>query len=403
LLKRYVDNPDRDRQRLSMSISGETTTTVREGDARASSRVSEPQTLTLPVAARRVLLAVGARQQNTFALGAGARAILGRHIGELDEREAPRPEVLVHDLHPEYASTAYAKARAAMERLEAIAVQHHHAHIASCMADNGLARPVIGVAFDGAGHGTDGRVWGGEFLVATLGGFRRVAHLRYVPMPGGELALREPWRMALSHLLAAKQDLASIERAIPDVRNLARAMEHGIDAPLTSSMGRLFDAVAALVGLRTHVTFEGQAAMMLEALASGASRSGEYPITWHRGHRDAPFEIDPRALIAAVAEDRHRGTAAATIARRFHCTLAAMIAEVCQDVRATIGIDDVALSGGVFMNTLLLADARDQLERSGFTVHCHRRVPPNDGGIALGQLAIAAHLDQQREEDHVLD
>ena len=260
------------------------------------------------------------------------------------------------------------------------------------MAEHGLTEPVIGVTFDGTGYGTDGAVWGGEFLVGDYRRFRRAAHLRYVGMPGGEQAIREPWRMAVSHLRDAGENDALLQR-----RNLQRALriveqmlERQLNTPLTSSVGRLFDAVAALAGVRDRVSFEGQAAMELEWLATGsATPPPAYP--WDL--TDAPagaLIVDTRPLIRAVAADVRQQVSAARIGRRFHATLAALIVGVCLRLRRTSGLDIVVLSGGVFMNALLTREASNALTAVGFRVFRHERVPPNDGGLSLGQLAVAA-------------
>jgi len=300
-----------------------------------------------------------------------------------------RPELLAHDLHPDYGSTRYAAEHHGVIPL--LAVQHHHAHIASGMAEHGLDEPVIGVAFDGTGYGTDGAVWGGEFLTGDYRAFRRAAHLRYVPMPGGEQAIREPWRMAVAHLVDADADADSRfwPDRIPEPAMLAvrQQIERRFNAPMTSSMGRLFDAVATLAGGRHRVRFEGQAAMELEALASDAPADGLYPFLILPG---PSFVIDTRPLIVGVAEDVRKGCAAAVIGRRFHSTLVEVVAQVCARLAETSGLTTVVLSGGVFMNALLTAETVARLTRDGFRVYRPQRVPPNDGGLCLGQLAVAA-------------
>jgi hydrogenase maturation protein HypF len=303
--------------------------------------------------------------------------------------------VIVHDLHPDYSTTRYARQRAAQMGIPLHAVQHHHAHLASCMAEHGLAGPILGVTFDGTGYGTDGAVWGGEFLVGDYRQFRRGAHLRYVGMPGGDQAIREPWRMAVAHLADAGVELAPLEaRLLPvEVRTVQRMLERRINTPLTSSAGRLFDAIAALAGIRDRVSYEGQAAVELEWLATGASPDRGYPyevMTPPEGEKEAPLVIDTRPLIRTVAEEAARGVAAAQIARRFQTTLVDVIAIVCNRLRQATGIGTVVLSGGVFLNALLTSEVCARLGGEGFRVHRHRLVPPNDGGLSLGQLAIAA-------------
>jgi hydrogenase maturation protein HypF len=274
-------------------------------------------------------------------------------------------------------------------------VQHHHAHIASVLAEYGLTGPVIGVAADGTGYGTDGAIWGCEILVADLLNFERLAHLTYVPLPGGEQAIHQPWRMAAAYLAQSYGD-AFLELDIPFVRQLERSkwrvlsqmITKGINCPQTSSMGRLFDAVAALVGLRTEVQYEGQAAIELEALATTCTdRVTSYPFQLHPGQ---PMELDVRSVIAAIVENIVQGAPNTTIARRFHVTVTEMLAATCYDVRKQTGLNCVALSGGVFQNQLLLEQLVARLETMEFEVYINRCVPPNDGGLSLGQLAVAA-------------
>jgi hydrogenase maturation protein HypF len=265
-------------------------------------------------------------------------------------------------------------------------VQHHHAHLAGCLADNGLEGPAIGVTFDGTGYGADGAVWGGEFLVGDCHGYRRAAHLRYVGMPGGEQAIREPWRMALAHLADAGEDPTILGGTIAPraLRTAGHMLARGLNAPLTSSAGRLFDAVAALAGVRHVVRYEGQAAVELEALASRQAPDGCYPFSAEE------VSIDTRPLIRAVARDARAGRPAATIARRFHSTLVEPIAHVCARLREQTGLPLVALSGGVFQSALLGEEVSARLSADGFRICRHRQVPPNDGGLCLGQLAVAA-------------
>jgi hydrogenase maturation protein HypF len=264
------------------------------------------------------------------------------------------------------------------------------------MAEHGLSEPVIGVAFDGSGYGTDGAIWGGEFIIADYRQFRRPAHLRYVGMPGGDLAVREPWRMALAHLADAGLADDPLNRRIPAIalRTARRMLERGFNSPRTSSAGRLFDAVAALAGIRDHVRFEGQAAMELEWLAAEAGTEQAYPFDLEESTEDTASEsvvVDTRPLMRAVADDVHRNLSPAVIARRFQTTMVELIASVCKRLRQATGLSAVVLSGGVFMNFLLTSEARARLIGAGFRVYRHRLVPPNDGGLSLGQLAIAAH------------
>ena len=253
--------------------------------------------------------------------------------------------------------------------------------------------PVIGVSFDGTGYGTDGTIWGGEFLVGDYTQFRRAAHLRYVGMPGSEQAIREPWRMALAHLVDAGESDALLGQrmAASAIRTVRQMLERGFNTPMTSSAGRLFDAVASLAFGRDRVSFEGQAAIQLEWLARNTV--GDTPYPWEiEGSPDAEFVIDTRPLISAVVEDVRQGKDATDIAQRFHATMAELIAAICTKIREIIGFNTVVLSGGVFMNALLTREAVKQLRNTGFAVYQQSKVPPNDGGLSFGQLAIAAAL-----------
>jgi hydrogenase maturation protein HypF len=353
------------------------------------SRAFAPQAIDLGVDVPE-LLACGADLKNAFCLTKERSAILSQHIGDLSSCETMAffeetlermkelfhvsPQFIAHDLHPQYRSTRFAAGCG----LPPISVQHHHAHVASCMAENGIREPVIGVAMDGTGYGLDGRIWGGEFLVGDLARFERRAHLRYVPLAGGDAAIRQPWRSAVSHLREAS---VSLDLPIaPKERELVEAMlDRRINVFETSSCGRLFDAVASMLRLRQEITFEAQAAIDLEQ-AVDPSEKGVYPFAVDGE------EIDMRPMIAAVAHDR--GTA--TIAAKFHNTLAEMVAVVCEGIRASDALDRVCLSGGVFQNALLLERTANNLRERGFDVIAHSRVPSNDGGIALGQAAVAA-------------
>jgi hydrogenase maturation protein HypF len=367
------------------------------------SRGYAPLPIELPFRSR-AILGCGGQMKNTICLTRGDRAFLSPHIGDLDNYDTfasyeqmaarmkslfrVRPEAVAHDLHPDYGSTRYALSLS--PELPRIAVQHHHAHVAACMAENGMREPVIGVAFDGTGYGGDGTVWGGEFIVARYADFIRAAHLGCVPMPGGELAIREPLRMALAHLTGA---FVEWDPALPPLKEATsqerRAIEsqikRGFNAPLTSSVGRLFDAVASLVGVCHRARYEGQAAMELEA-AAGSVADRCYPIELAGAD---PIVIDPAPIIRAIVEDIRAGASSGVIASRFHATLAKIIVTVCLRLRERTELQTVALSGGVFQNAILLTAARRGLMAEGFTVFIHRRVPPNDGGLALGQAVVA--------------
>ncbi|WP_433533105.1 carbamoyltransferase HypF [Micromonospora sp. CA-263727] len=367
------------------------------------SRGYVPAPVTVPWRFDRPVLACGAELKNTFCVAKGGRAFVSHHIGDLENYETlraftdgiahftrlfdVRPEIVAHDLHPEYLSTKYARGR---EDVELIGVQHHHAHIASCLADNGDPGPVIGVAFDGLGYGLDGTLWGGELLVADLAGFERVGHLGAVPMPGGAAAVREPWRMAAAYLDEIYGDAVPElplrrrhERQWPAVVALART---GTNSPRTSSAGRLFDAVSALLGRHDRVSFEGQAAIALEQRADRDERGG-YPVA---AGGPVPLRDAGCALVRCVVEDLLAGVDPGRIAARFHHGLADAVLRAAETVRQRTGLATVALSGGVFQNMLLLEAVVSGLERDGFRVLVHSRVPPNDGGISLGQAVIAA-------------
>ncbi|MCE9529626.1 MAG: carbamoyltransferase HypF [Planctomycetes bacterium] len=371
------------------------------------SRGYAPSSISLPMSCPVPILAVGGQMKGTLTLGRDHHAFMSHHLGDLDHFDAYRsflsdtalyehlfairPMVLVHDLHPDYASTRYARQRCEKERLEALAIQHHHAHMASCMAEHGLVEPVIGVSFDGSGRGTDGAIWGGEFLVGDYGHFRRAAHLRYVGLPGGDQAVREPWRMALAHLLDATGSGDLLENRIAKLafRTVRQMIERGINTPLTSSAGRLFDAVAALVGIRDYVNFEGQAAMELEWSAADTVSDGAYSWEVERESVNHSLLIDTRPIIRGVVADIRASTHSSKIARRFHETMIEMIVGVCRQIRHEAGINVVVLSGGVFMNVLLVSGCLERLRGEGFRAYRQQRVPCNDGGLSLGQMAIA--------------
>lgn len=365
------------------------------------SRGYVPEAVRLRWAVPRPVLACGAELKNTFCLANRYRAVVSQHIGDLENYETLRsfaegiehfcrlfgirPELVAHDLHPEYLSTKYAMD---LEGVELVGVQHHHAHIASCLADNGEPGPVIGVAFDGLGYGTDGTIWGGEFLRADLASFERIGHLEPLPMPGGTAAIKQPWRMAAAYLDRAFDEPPALdvirrnEKHWNDVLAIARG---GVNSPLTSSAGRLFDAVAALLGLRDSINYEGQAAIELEQCADPAER-GAYPAAIQDG------VVVGADLVRAVAEDLLAGTDPALIAARFHNGVADAIVRNCVALRDSTGVATAALSGGVFQNLLLLARVEQRLCTAGFRVLTHSRVPTNDGGISLGQVAVTSAM-----------
>jgi hydrogenase maturation protein HypF len=353
------------------------------------------------------LLAFGGELKNTLCLTKDRYAILSQHIGDLENYETMvffqetlrnlkklfrvEPRAVAYDLHPGYMSTRLALEHAAESGLEhAFGVQHHHAHIASCMAENHLRDKVIGVAFDGTGYGTDGAIWGGEFLIADFVEFERRAHFRYVPLPGGDAAVRHPWRMAVSYLrdaLGSVPENLTCLQEVPaaQIKLVEQMIAKQINTAQTSSCGRLFDAVAALVGLGSTVSFEGQAAISLEAIAAtDITTSYEYEI-----ETAAPLVVDFRKVITAITSDLGRGKPAAEISARFHNTICAVIVDVCQRLRESDGLEAVCLSGGTFQNMYLLEHAVAELRRSGFSVYLHSAVPCNDGGLSLGQAVIA--------------
>lgn len=375
------------------------------------SRGYAPQPISVAVPFVQPVLACGAHLKNTFCLGKERHAFMSHHIGDLENYEtlnsfvsgiehfknlfAIEPSVVVHDLHPEYLSTKYA---VGVNGLTKIGVQHHHAHIASCMAEHGLAGPVVGVAFDGLGYGRDGTIWGGEFLVARLSGYERRAHLRYVPLAGGDRAIREPWRMAVSYLRdALGKDPFSLGLpgwdVIPEkkIEIVTSMMQRELNTVQTSSCGRLFDAVASITGLRHEVNFEGQAAIELEtAVLEGISESYPFEIG-----ATSPWEIDMRPAIERLVQEIQTKVSVSLMAAKFHNTLVAVIVEVCRRLRETDGLNPVCLSGGTFQNAYLLERIVPALLNSGFEVYLNRKVPTNDGGIAFGQAAVANAIVQQ--------
>ncbi len=368
------------------------------------SRGYAPEPLELPGRARRQVLAVGAELKNTVAVAKDCAVVASHHLGDLGHLAAYRsflqavghlchlagvePDVVAHDLHPEYLSTKFALELA----LPTVGVQHHHAHIASCLVEHGHRGPVLGLAFDGLGLGSCGTLWGGELLVADLQGFRRVGHLRAVALPGGDRANTEPWRMAMAWTEAAL-GTAAAERYGRQVDERWKAVLSLIEHPGTAgttSVGRLFDAVAALVGLHPRMTYEAQAAIALEAATAGVpvgDGAGYEAVV----HREAGLAVlDPAPLVARVVAERDAGTPVPVIAAGFHDGLARSAAALAVELARGHGLDTVALSGGVFQNARLSMVVEQACRHSGLTVLVHREVPPNDGGISIGQAAIAA-------------
>ena len=358
------------------------------------------------------ILACGAEEKNTFCLTRDNHAFVSQHIGDMEnlatlqhfERTLElyqqlfriQPEIIAYDMHPGYLSGQYALERAEKSGIRAVAVQHHHAHIASCLADNAVPGPVIGVAFDGTGYGTDGKIWGGEFLVADYKSFKRVGQLEYLPLPGGASAIRKPYRTALGYMLALLGEnaldcrLGFLNTIDPvEVELVRKQVEAGLNTPLTSSMGRLFDAVSAMAGIRPVIDYEAQAAIELEMKAYEADgEDGCYPFALAGDENYSLILL--HELMAGIVDDLLRGCPSASIGMRFHNTVAAMARDVCLKVKGPTGLDTVALSGGCFQNRLLLTKTVAQLKAAGFKVLTHSQVPGNDGGISLGQAVIAA-------------
>jgi hydrogenase maturation protein HypF len=391
------------------------------------------------------ILAVGGELKNTVCLTKARHAFLSQHIGDLENLESysffettiasfkrileVEPQLLAYDLHPDYFSTRWALSQT---RLERVGVQHHHAHIASCMAENHLDGKVIGIALDGTGYGTDGAVWGGEVLLATYADFERIAHLDYVPMPGGAAAITEPWRMAVSYLhkhfgeafldldipfvrehdVGAHRDAPLHESAreleagahgLPPeamrqaghaplrkrVAVLVRMADRGVNSPLTSSCGRLFDAVSALAGIRKRVNYEAQAAIELEAAIADEGEGAGYPFEVQPD--GSGWVIDTRPMFAALVNDLKCGVPAGIVSRRFHEGFVEVLARVARLIRAKTGLQNICLSGGSFQNVFLLEHLKRRLEAEGLTVFTHSEVPCGDGGLSLGQALVAAH------------
>jgi hydrogenase maturation protein HypF len=362
------------------------------------------------------ILGVGAEQKNTFCLAWGRTALLSQHIGDLDTAETfdyyrqairhfaalcrQEPLVIAHDLHPQYLSTRYALEQ---EGVRLLGVQHHHAHIAACLAENGRLDKCLGIALDGTGYGTDGTMWGGEILAADLADFTRAGHLAPVRLPGGDAAARDPRRMAAAFLHAAYGDgfEAAAERldlnfSAFEWQVLKRQLETGLNSPLTSSTGRLFDGVAAALGVCRVRTYEGQPAVELEMIAS-PEEEGFYPAPLR--FKEQTLLLDTPALFREVMEDYWSGTGLTKVAARFHNSLVRLLAAACVRVREQTGLELAVLSGGVFQNALIFSKLRQGLEELGFEVLCHTQAPPNDGGISLGQVAVAAARLQKENRD----
>jgi len=373
------------------------------------SRGYAPQPLNLPLPLRHTILACGAEQKNTFALAKNQRVYISHHIGDLKNLEVLtafeqsithyqqifdiQPDAIAYDLHPEYLSTRYALTSPDWNAKPKIGIQHHHAHAVACMAENALSQPAIGIILDGTGYGRDGTIWGGEILLAEKHDFRRLGHFETVGMPGGQAAIDHPWQMGYSYLHAvfgtAVDDLQLpfLQAIRPVDRKVVQGLlSSGFNTPLTSSCGRLFDGVAAIAGLRSHVNYEGQAAIELEQVVD-AAENGAYD--FELKSKNDSFGIVWHSMIKQLVNDIQNQQPVSKIAARFHHGLANILAEAAQVASQTTGIRNVVLSGGVFMNLILLTELHRSLSARGLEVFTHQRVPPNDGGIALGQAVIA--------------
>ena len=354
------------------------------------------------------VLACGAELKNTICLTKRDQAFLSQHIGDLENLRTYeffkltiqhmkrileiKPEIIAYDLHPDYLTTHYAQEQKDIQKIQ---VQHHHAHIVSAMVENKIDGPVIGLSFDGTGYGTDGAIWGGEILIAEEDNFSRAAHFSYVPMPGSAAVIKEPWRMAVSYLYNAYgEDFWNLELALLKdfdlnaLKIIVEMISKRLNSPHTSSLGRLFDGVAAILGLRNYVAFEGQAAMELEMLAKAKTET-IYQYEWLFEGR---IKIQPQPIIRGVTNDMVKGVEPSIISAKFHYTLVQLFAELCEVMRKDSGLNRVVLSGGVFQNSLLLTGLISALEEKSFNVYSHKLVPPNDGGICLGQALVAASL-----------
>ncbi len=372
-----------------------------------------PEAIEIPVECE-CILGAGGEQKNTFCVAWDKKIVLSQHIGDLDTVEtfdyyqyaidhfssllAREPKVIAHDLHPGYMSTKYALSRPDVEH---IAVQHHHAHIASCLAENGRSERCIGLAMDGTGYGTDGTIWGGEILLSDLAGFERVGRLSQLRMPGGEAAIRDPKRMALAYLREAYgEECESVARRLGlsftplEHRVILHQLESGLNSPLTSSAGRLFDAVSAAVGICRDRDFEGQPAIQLE-MAADERESAQYP--FFAQYEEGALVMNAASIFKAAVEEKLAGVDVSIIAARFHNSFVEMVVSACEKLRERYGIGLVALSGGVFQNAIITYRMTDRLRELGFEVLTHKLAPPNDACIALGQVAVAAAIIKERQ------
>jgi hydrogenase maturation protein HypF len=387
------------------------------------SRGYVPEPITLPFTSQKHVLACGGELKNTFCLTRENKAFLSHHIGDLENLETLtsfekgiehfkklftiQPQIIAYDIHPEYLSTKYARKLAGKNpKLETFGIQHHHAHIVSCMVENGIAEKVIGVALDGAGYGTDGTIWGGEFLLADMENFKRMAHLQNIPMPGGTMAIKEPWRMAASYLYSIYGN-KFLDLGVPFTKELDRdkwkimrkMLDAKINSPLTSSMGRLFDVVSALLKIRKTINYEGQAAieleMAIEQIEERREKREEDRYKYLTFNKNEMLIIDAGKIVEGIVRDIKKGSSIPQISLKFHNTISRMIVDTTKNISKKTGVEKIVLSGGVFQNMFLLEHTVNELKDSGFQVYTHHKVPTNDGGISLGQAAIAIKKSQR--------
>jgi len=368
-----------------------------------------PGPLRSPVKSKKKIIGFGAHKHNTFSISRGDEIFVSHYIGETDNLETIKafergikhfinffdipPDIAVVDLHPEYEATKFGKKWAEKNKKPLIEVQHHHAHIASCLADNHLDEKVIGVAWDGTGYGVDGKIWGGEFLIADLENYERKAHLQYIPLPGAEMAVKEPWRMGAVYLYKTfgkdflKLNIEFTEKL--DTKKWAvveKMIDKGVNSPETSSIGRLFDAVASILGVKDFITYQGQAAIELEMIAKEIGKDFyEFDIQ----EENDIYVINPSGVIGSIIKDIKSKVNIDAISMKFHISLAEMIVKISSLLRKETGIDKICLSGGVFQNMILRKETTKKLLKEKFEVYNHAKLPPNDGGISAGQAAIA--------------
>ena len=373
------------------------------------SRGYAPEPVPSPVRSKKKIIGFGAHKHNTFSISRDDEIFISHYIGETDNFETINafekgiehfidffdipPDIAVVDLHPEYEATKFGKKWAKANNKPLIEVQHHHAHIASCLVDNRLDEKVIGVAWDGTGYGADGKIWGGEFLIADLKDYERRAHLCYIPLPGSDAAVKEPWRMGATYLYETLgEDFLNLD--VDFVKKLDRRkwaviknmIDRSVNSPEVSSVGRLFDAVSSIIGVRDFITYQGQAAIELEMMADEKEKEG---YLFNLKKEKHIYIIDPRSVIKAIITDAQNGVQKSKISMKFHAGLADLIVKVSKILRKETGINKVCLSGGVFQNMVLRSTSTEKLERNKFQVYNHKNIPPNDGGISAGQVAIA--------------